>query len=228
MNCLIGTYTNEVKNYCDKQFFENLFILSKTKDVVIVDNSPLIPYTGRLKFISRNNPHAKVLRKDVPREPRISLFQRNVSDSANLLRDVFLKGDYDSLLIIESDVIPPHNLIHLFEEDVIKLNRWEDSSIEYGRDVKEWGILGALYYKGFHKYELTGLQETNHVLSGCTLYKREVIEKYPFRYDSNELGAFPDALISHDANKEYSLWNDHDIICEHLHTEIGTRMSKSL
>ena len=94
-----------------------------------------------------------------------------------------------------------------------------------------WGIVGAIYYQGFHNYGFDTsekfLERTHHCLSGCTVYKRELIRKYPFRYDPENLGPFPDAFICFDAGSEFSFWNDHRIQCDHLHIN-GARMSRSL
>lgn len=211
-NYFIAVYTNECKDYCDEKFFKRLGEI-KQDPPYIIDNSTSLEYIDRLKKLA---PWGHVKHINVPQEPVISRFQRNVTTSVNYLRDLFLETDKPYFLIIESDVLPPIGLLSIFNKAVANLRN------------ENWGILGGLYYDGFHDYNLRLLNKTHHVLSGCTLYKREVIEKYPFRYDETNLGAFPDALISHDAGKEYSLWNDHDIQCQHLHTKHGTRMSKSL
>ncbi|WP_315817964.1 hypothetical protein [Paraflavitalea speifideaquila] len=124
-------------------------------------------------------------------------------------------------LIIESDVIPPQSLLQQFECATSELDLTEAG----------WGMVGAIYYQGFHNYAFdthdTFLERTNHCLSGCTVYKRELIRKYPFRYDPENLGPFPDAFMSYDAGHDFALWNDHRIICDHLHIN-GARMSRNL
>lgn len=215
MNCLIGVYTNEVKDYCDKEFIDNLYKLSNNRDIVIIDNSQGLTYYKRLLHLTDNYTNITVHHIDVNYEPKKTLFHRNVTSSVLFLRDLFLRGNYDYLLIIESDVFPPSNVIDIFNRDINIL-------------PNDWGILGALYYNGFHDYKLKGLQKTHHVLSGCSLYKKSLIEKYPFRYNPDDLVPFPDALICYDSGKEYSLWNNHDIECEHKHNINGTRYSKPL
>ena len=116
------------------------------------------------------------------------------------------------MLIIESDVLPPHDLLDKLEEDVLYL------------EGEKWGIVGGLYYKGFHDFNLEGMNKTSHVLSGCSLYNKELIKEAPFRYSPETLGAFPDAIMSFDAqNKGYNLWNDHRIICVHIEITPGNR-----
>jgi len=215
MNVLIGVYTNEVKDYCDQAFLDNVHALAEGNSVLVVDNSPNIEYTQRLKELCKEYSNFTVSRIEVYYQPKNTLFHRNVTESVNYIREQFLQGRFDSLLIIESDVFPPHNLLKQLEHSIKQL-------------PSTWGILGGIYYKGFHDYTLKGLQQTHHVLSGCTLYKRSLIENYPFRYNPLDLAPFPDALISYDAGKLYTLWNDHHIICEHRENINGIRYSKPL
>ncbi len=213
LNIMIGTYTHKVKSYAEDKFYRRLHQLSGGRYTYIVDNTPGDDYYNQLNFIIRNSLYNNfmVLHNPQEREPERTLFHRNVQSSASLLREKFLdEKRFDALLIVESDVIPPVNVLDKMEADIKKL-------------PEDWGILGGLYYQGFHDYKLEGLQQTHHVLSGCSLYKRALIEKFPFRYDKDNLGPFPDALICHDAKGEFSFWNDHSIICEHLHAKNGTR-----
>jgi hypothetical protein len=217
----VCTYTNKCKDYCDKKFFENLGKIKR--DIVhVVDNTPDEDYVIKLRRLA---PWAHVSRLEVDPNPSISLFQRNVSDSVNYLRDKFLNSDKEYFLIIESDVIPPADLLSRLSEDIKSLDFIAASEFDLGGVCPHWGILGGLYYEGFHNYDFEGLHETHHVLSGCTVYKRELIEKYSFRYNEAELGPFPDAWICADAGNDFSFWNDHDIHCKHLHNTNGTRRS---
>jgi len=212
MKFFIATYTNRVKGYCDTEFLSNLAKLSVNHPVMVVDNTIGEEYTERLTTLTHTYPNFSVVHITVPKEPKESQFQRNVTESVNLCRDAFLRSDADHLLIIESDVLPPINLLDKLEEDVLYLMG------------EKWGIIGGLYYRGFHNYNMSGLQPTHHVLSGCTLYNRELIASTPFRYDTSALGAFPDAWMSGDAsNKGYTLYNDHLILCEHLEINPGNR-----
>lgn len=211
MKFFVVSYTNRVKRYCEKEFIERFNEISQGHQSLIIDNTPGREYFEHLSQITPYVAHI-----DVPELPVESLFQRNVTDSVNLCRNAFLQSDCDVMVTIESDVIPPVNLIELFENDIIHLQQFAG---------KEWGILGGLYYNSFHDYSLTGLQETHHVLSGCTAYSRKLLEKFPFRYNPQDLGPFPDAIMSFDAGKEFSLWNDHEIYCKHLEVSPGCRQS---
>jgi len=217
-NYFIAVYTNEVKDYCDEQFFNNLHIVSRDQPVFVVDNTRGKSYFNKLKnlFSEKGYTNFWLQHIDIPEEPKQSQFQRNVCESVNQLRYIYLnQTQLPYFLIIETDVYSPVDLLEKFKRSINQLDREEPT----------WGILGGLYYQGFHNYNFdssqTMLERTYHCLSGCTVYKRAVIEKYPFRYDPANLGPFPDAHISNDAGTEFSLWNDHQIRCDHLHNPIN-------
>lgn len=198
----IGVYTHEVKSYCDKQFFEMLKRLGDTTTRIhIIDNSPNFDYYYKLNdnfyrffYISHI---------EVSQEPKKTQFLRNVEKSVNKLRDMFLAADFDVFMVIESDVIPPNNVCERMLEYVQKL-------------PKNWAALGAKYYKSWHKVHKIGFWEVHMCLSGCTMYNREVIKKIPFRWSTENLGAFPDAWWCHDAGEKGYKFYDCDIECKHL------------
>ncbi len=218
MKYLVSSYTHEVKRYCDKRFFER--IMSYDADKFIVDNSQGLEYTEHLKKLTGGY----VNHIDVPKEPQETRFLRNVANSANMVRDYFLGGDYEYLVIIESDVLPPVDLLRLFDEGI---------TMAEGLPFGEWAAIGGLYYPGFHDFRGAGkleLEKTHHVLSGCTVYSRDIIEMFPFRWSYEELGAFPDAWICHDINKktDRSLYNYKRIVCEHMADNKGGRGHEEL
>lgn len=214
----IAVYTHAVKAYCDEAFFHRVSLISRGVPVYVADNTPGESYYHRLSGMFRDRAYANfhLFKVKVPPHPVESQFQRNVSDSVNRLRDMYLQNtDLPYFLILESDVIPPPDLLDRFDGAIARLEGQQP----------QWGIVGGIYYYGFHNYNFvisqTSLERTNHCLSGCTVYRRALIRKYPFRYDPASLGPFPDAWISHDAGREYSLWNEYHIRCEHLHNPVN-------
>jgi hypothetical protein len=221
----IAVYTNEVKDYCDESFFDNLFVLSRGETVFVIDNTIGFNYYNKLKFsfLQKQYTNFELYHLNIPEYPKESQFHRNVCDSVNSLRDRYLETCLPYFLIVESDVEPPVDLLDKFENTINYLDTSEP----------DWGIIGGLYYVGFHNYNfdttLTSFERTHHCLSGCTLYKRKLIEHYQFRYNPKDLGPFPDAFICFDAGKEFSFWNDHNVRCSHLYNHLnGTRASKNL
>lgn len=217
----IGVYTNACKDYCDQTFFNQLAEITRRQDAIvsIVDNTDQLKdqYYVRLQQLILYLAPSQWRLSQVAVAPSDHQFHNNVVESVSALRDQFLTGDADYFLIIESDVIPPADLLDRLDKSIAQL-------------PEDWGILGCLYYDGFHDYTKTGIQQTHHALSGCTVYRREVIERYPFRISEENWGAFPDAWICYDVNKDghYKIFNDHDIRCEHLHADNGTRQSKPI
>jgi hypothetical protein len=214
----IAIYTHAVKAYCDEAFFHSVHLLCRGLPVYIADNSPDETYYRRLKdmFATRGYDSFYLFRVDVASLPAETQFLRNVCDSVNTLRDMFLReGGFPYFLILESDVVAPVDLLDRFDGAIDRLTSQQPP----------WGIVGGLYYQGFHNYHFsqrqTTLERTQHVLSGCTVYRRELIRKYPFRFDPTWLGPFPDGWICHDSRGEYSLWNEHQICCAHLHNPVN-------
>ncbi len=204
MSFFIGTYTVRAKSYCHHQFFNNFRTIVKNNPACIVDSTPGMRYARQLTIESNRIPRCEFIHQDIPDKAGY-FFHNSVAGGVNLCRDRFLKTDAKYLLIIESDVIPPVDVLERMQKDILQLEN------------KNWGILGALYYNGFHNYELTGLQESDCVLSGCTVYRRELLQSHPFRWSLENVKAFPDAWMSHDAFLAgYSKWNDHDIRCAHI------------
>jgi hypothetical protein len=204
----VAVYTNKCKQYCDQKFFSEIQQLSYPDySINVADNSSDPTYIDRLKLLC---PKASVEHIVVEREPKETLFLRNVCLSANRLRDLFLASNSEYFIIFESDVIPPKNVIEMFEEV-----------------INDADIIGGIYYKGFHsenEFNSNNLQYVSHVLSGCTLYKRTVLQKIPFRWSEEEKGKFPDAFISFDAyDKGFRLANYCKIKCQHLHDSKGSR-----
>lgn len=219
----VAVYTNECKAYCESEFFGRLKEITDGTGacVSIVDNSLGEAYYNRLcelvKSLGFTVP-VKVQHIDVDRTDRKTLFQRNVTESVQLLRDEFLASDKSYFVILESDIYPKDvNLFNNFLEVVEKAD-----------------IIGGMYYIGWHKPEAfdpneNGLHPTHHFLSGCTLYKRKVIKKIPFRWSTDNVGAFPDAWMSVDAGKKGFVLADYwKIKCDHMMNDRGTRGQEEL
>lgn len=207
----IAVYTHEVKDYCLVSFFNALgSIAYKNKEIHIVDNTDSSSHLDKIQKVSRE--HNSLINNVVSYQPKETLFLRRVTNSVNTLRKSFLESDADYFFIIESDVIVPSNICELFNEAISLAS-------------PNWGIIGGLYYQTFHYFNTEGLIEVPHALSGCTIYKREVIEKYPFRWSFDNISAFPDAWICYDINKEglYKIYNYTKIKCEHKHDSSGRR-----
>ena len=201
-DCFIAIYTHSCKKYCDDEFFNNLKNSSiGDASIMIVDNSLDINYLDRLKSIT----DFPVVHIDIERTDPNMVFHKNVIESVDFLRSKFLATDCKYFIILEADVCPPDRWIQDFKAVINKAD-----------------IIGGIYYYGFHRPELWEneiFEYVNHALSGCTLYKRHIIEEFPFRWDPSNLAAFPDAFICYDvrhSGKNYKIANYSKIKCRHL------------
>lgn len=213
MKPFVAVYTNECKAYCDQQFIASLKALDPAPHAIrVVDNSRNFAYHQRLLSLCPMGTMWSIDHITVLKEPFRTLFHRNVAYSLAALRTDFLESDADCFITIESDVFAPPNLLALFAEVFDQAD-----------------IIGGIYYRGFHTQEAfdpgeVRLEPVHHVLSGCTLYKRAVLEKLAFRWDADVLGAFPDAFMSHDATEAgFRLANYNKIKCLHMHAPNGGR-----
>ena len=106
-----------------------------------------------------------------------------ISNNRNTIVQKFLATDCDYLMMIDSDIVPPPNILKLvdFDKDIITPLMF----------VYQKGELLPLFLKrhqdGFYDaddyLEKTGLVEADATGTGCMVIKREVLEKvkYPFR-----------------------------------------------
>ena len=209
----IAVYTHEVKSYCDVEFFHNIAnFTSNNYELHVVDNTDYTHYTDKLRTIITDCGLTATVDHIITRpEPKPGAFHMKVLDSVNFLRDKFLQSSCKYFLIIESDVVPPIDCLERFEEVI-------DSA----------DIIGGIYYRGHHKDEWFNEDHKelidSVVYSGCTLYKRNVIEQIPFNLNYNNLGMFPDTVMDSEAKSiGFSAMLYTWIKCDHMHTKFGSR-----
>ena len=112
-----------------------------------------------------------------------------ITNNRNTIVQKFLATDCDYLMMIDSDIVPPMNILNLidFQKDIVTPLMF----------VKQKGMLIPLFLKrnkdGIYDADdyltKTGLQEVDAVGTGCIVIRREVIEKikHPFEnvYDED-------------------------------------------
>ncbi len=102
-NVLIGVSTFDGHSYCRPQFVEALKRISKDADVLIV-------YNGRDSW---GFDDFRVIEYPIGSDSRgVDIMRKK----QNIIRDECLKGGYSHLLMLESDNIPPDNVV----EDLLK------------------------------------------------------------------------------------------------------------
>jgi hypothetical protein len=139
----------------------------------------------------------------------------------NAITDYFLKGDYDFLLMLDTDQVPECNPL-----DMIR----HDKDIVSAPTILNTGSLVWSVYDRCDDLEfvvearterLSGAERVYAVSTGCILIKRRVLEKmkHPFvpkRNEDDRRLVTQDILFCMRANEEgFEVWVDWDKVCRH-------------
>lgn len=214
---LVVTPHNVVKNYCLEEWASRVTNLTyKNYDILIADNSPDNKNRKKLMKMGLNAIHIK---------PRDKANQKYIAESHEALKHHALTMGYDFILHLESDIIPPHDIIerllvhrkkivsamyfidfgtdsHLMLQNIENLggNLKHTTMINEGQDINI--VDGQL-----HDVYACGL--------GCTLIHRSILETINFRWEEGA-SAHPDSFFAADLRalniKQYL---DTSILCEH-------------
>lgn len=140
----------------------------------------------------------------------------------NVIRKRFLAEDYDFLLTIDADVVPPFEVITLasFNKDVIAPVCYvlkEDGIIPMAlKRVEEgWQVIGDLDSNKVYDVDCAGI--------GCLMIARRVLEKVPlfnFVYDLDGMLVTDEGFNWSDKVKEagFSIYVHTDMVCDHYRT----------
>jgi GT2 family glycosyltransferase len=113
---LVASPTYEGMKYCEKEFAGSMAHLEYSNyDALIVDNSENDNYFDHLK---ETYPNLSIIRdKSNEKDKMLRLVH-----SRNIILDYAIKNNYDYVLMIDSDVIPPKNIIQellLCDKDIV-------------------------------------------------------------------------------------------------------------
>jgi hypothetical protein len=205
----IGITTHQVKSYCEQLFFSRVQEIKKlsSSDVCVVDNSSDETYIQHLKT---TYPEIRFEHLKIVSYPNSLKIHFRIATSCNMLRNIFLAGNYTHFLMIESDVLPPSNVV----EELLSADK---------------DIIEAPFYKGWHKKEYfdpnyNKILEVDTALTGCVLIKRCFLEKIEFGYDANLPAACPDAIFMYNAKKlGAKIYIHTGVKCQHLQNKDGGR-----
>jgi len=228
---LIGFPTSSIKDYCLDEFVKQITSYTyPLYDIFVVDNS-------------KDKSHIKQFHKrgiKAIHEPINGDFRAELARHQNIIRDYFLKGDYDYLMMVESDVFTGECIIE-------KLVSYAECSgagavtctYEIMRGEPTLCLTSTSDYRAVrsekllersHGYEIMGqgVLPLNQILVdpdakitatgiGCTLFRREALELVYFRVDLDlNKNAFSDTFIYTDMQKlGFKILIDSNIICEH-------------
>ena len=214
---LIGTPHADVKNYCLSEFLARVKNLSyKNYDILFADNSN-----------SRKN-YKRLIKEDkvdcIYIKPKQKPIQLILAETLEAIRDYFLRGKYDYLLHLESDIIPPNDVIErlmihnlpivsatYFIEEGYRSHLMIQSMENFGdirevANIKDGADLNMVDGK-LHEVFAHGL--------GCCLIRRDVLEQIPFRWSGGDI--FPDTYFAYDCDDYgFKKFIDTSILCKHL------------
>ncbi len=227
---LVATLTSRKKDYCFTEFFSRINNLSYPHgyDLMVSDNSEDSKYKEYLKKFFPNVRHIPNT-KSMP-------WTEILAKSHNQIRDFFLENNYDILIHIESDVIPPHDVIErlLYHKKSVVCGAYfhgigpsswvlayeREGRFNYVHAPSKIDNLGSDIYRCDGK-----LREVYICGLGCALIHKSVLKKVAFRsvpgYSVAPDGFFFDDLLKNTIR----VWQDTSILCEHYNTNWGENPS---
>lgn len=227
---LIAAPTSNNKDYCFKEYAKNITNFTyPEKDYFFVDNSKDPNYYH--KIIKAGFP---CIHSEPKGEPAVF-----IAECQNKIRQHFLKGDWDFLLMLETDVFPPANIIEWmigFREAVFNVTYFVDyhgqtavcctyNCENHSREQQFSRTHIMPMLPAFHSFTGEQKQITDYKIApdisaystgiGCTLIAREVMELVAFKAGIG-VQIFSDSYFHKDLN-EAGISNIYDtsIIVEH-------------
>lgn len=230
MSVFIATPTSDIKNYCFDRWIAAVNRLTYIdRDLFIADNS-----TGDENFQNLHKESCYVVRvKPLKKENSIVTLTR----SQNTLRDIFIGGTWKYFFSLESDIMPPPGILeYLVSYDLPVLSvpyfLRTDAQAHLSMQMIATGTEKTVHinanpavsfgqFKGkvmrYDQYGYSGW----HLLGGgigCTLIRRDVMERIKFRCDGRGAmaGVFSDTFFYQDCYKSgIPMYLDTNIIVEH-------------
>jgi hypothetical protein len=179
---LIAAPIHSSKKYIAKQYFDNVKELDCQNnfkvDYLFVDNSKTEYFMVDLAIAY----DLKIVRG------RVTSGNSRIRQTAslNMIREYFLGGDYDILFLLESDLIPNHDIVeHLVDHDkdacsaVYKLSKGIPCITQNNYIANKGGFSNVFVNRKFIDGELR--EVPNGCGLGCVAIKRKVLEKIKFR-----------------------------------------------
>ena len=138
---------------------------------------------------------------------------------------MFLAGSYDSMLVIESDIIPPvdtlQKLAALDADCAYGVYRFRASNViniyeRYPQPARNMGESLSVHPRKLKAAAKQGIYPCSGAGFGCILIKRKVLEEVPFSTEWPKNGAHCDTFWNMAVyQKGYSQMADMSVICGH-------------
>lgn len=142
----------------------------------------------------------------------------------NKIVDKTLKGGYDAVLMVDSDVIIPEDTLERFLESPVPICFGLCPRKNTDKRLTTAYKLGTANYDNAYSYDELNLSrlECRGVGAACVLIRREVFEamKYPYfkyvTYDDGRLLSEDFYFCEEARNRGYVIWADTRVRCGHL------------
>lgn len=201
---LVGVVTYEGKDYIFPKNYEIISNLTYPNyDFVVVDNSPTSNYVNKLR--RRGYKHIHHITRGGELDGTTNNSRMALAKSQNFIRNYMLENDYDYLLLVESDLLPPKDIIERLlghVKPVVGCWYWIGTEgiklpCIFVNQRMPNGLMGTrligtrvnpdgtkdINYPEVGQYINTGLRKVHGVGFGTTLMRRDVVELEPFWYD---------------------------------------------
>jgi glycosyltransferase involved in cell wall biosynthesis len=227
---LVGIVTYEGKDYIFPTCYDAVTKFNYPNyDILIVDNSATLDYYHELI----NRGYSKVVHIK-----RASNTRDTLSDSQNYVRNYCIRHDYEYVLFVESDLVPPPNVIQRlmsYSKPVVGSVYWLEGKMQDGTKAKIPCIFFTqqkattnvthtrlITQAEVEKFLLTGLRLCHGMGLGCTLIERRIIERYPFWTDERFANKHSDVYLYMDLhNTHIPVFIDTDLIIPHFPSDWG-------
>lgn len=227
---LVGIVTYEGKDYIFPTCYAAVSQFNYPNyDILIVDNSATLDYYHELI----NRGYNKVVHIKRAKNTRDTL-----SDSQNYIRKYCIENDYEYVLFVESDLVPPADVIQRllsYEKRIVGSVYWLTGKtlngtpahipciffthVKEGVNVTHTRIIKPNELEGFLQ---TGLRLCHGMGLGCTLIERSIIEQFPFWTDERFDNKHSDVYLYMDLhNAHIPVYIDTDLIVPHFPSDWG-------
>lgn len=217
---LVGVPVCDLYEYCFEEFITNLKNLTYSNyEILLVDNSKDETFFNKI-----NSLNIKVIRLNY-----IEKMRERVVESHNKLREIALNENFDYLLVLDQDIIPPRDVIERLishKKDAISALYFGNHNLPTGENKImpfAWTFLNKEVHWGSVRYLTEEEVNSNKVLEiafvgmGCVLLNRKILEKIKFRYDKS-IDAWDDRWLGYDLHKEgFNFYLDPTVKCKHLY-----------
>lgn len=215
---LVCAPTYSQKHYCEEEYFSRISCLSyKPYDIFIAENSRDKDYYFHLRT---TYPHVKFKYLDPGRKSA----QTTLALAHEICRTYAVGGNYDYMLHMETDIIPPVNIIEL----LLSHNKKIAGCTYFTGAGKDTALMiqGEAHLNNNEKFVyplshgagslMKGSLETVHSIGlGCILIHRSVFTQIKFRYEQGS-DAYPDSFFALDAHdKGFKIHLDTSIVVTH-------------